>query len=127
MRTKHFAPAALLAFGLAAGSAWAQAPDIATGLAAVGGNVVGGGIATMTGSGDNAVITYSAGGAGAGGGGVAVLGQAGRLASFAGSDGEGSPRWTYGPPSGDAAGTGREAWVTGAGDDAQVVYGGRPR
>lgn len=125
MRTKHFAPAALLAFGLTAGAAWAQAPDTATGLVPAGGSVVGGGIATMTGSGDDALITYSA--AGAGGGGGAVPGQAGRLASFAGSDGEGKPRWAYASPSQGGAGTGREAWVTGAGDDAQVVYGPRRR
>jgi hypothetical protein len=48
------------------------------------------------------------------------LAQPGRLGRFAGSD-DGSPKFEYGPPAaGDA---GREAWVTGGGDDAQVVYG----
>jgi len=95
--------AALFAIG-AAGSAQAD------------GNIVGGGSATITGGGDNTQITYSLGGAG-GGGGSPV--QSGRLATFAGSDGDG-PRWNYGaPPDGNP---GRVAWMTGGGDDTQVVY-----
>jgi hypothetical protein len=46
--------------------------------------------------------------------------QARRSARFAGSAGDG-PRFEYGPPA--AADAGREAWVTGGGDDAQVTYG----
>jgi hypothetical protein len=97
--------AALFAIG-AAGSAQAQGI----------GNVVGGGSATITGGGDNAQITYSMGGAGGGGGSVV---QSGRLAAFAGTDGD-SPRFNYGaPPDGNP---GREAWMIGGGDDTQVLY-----
>ena len=96
--------AALFAIG-AAGSAQAD------------GNIVGGGSATITGGGDNTQITYSMGGAG-GGGGSPV--QSGRLVTFAGSDGDGGSRWNYGAsPDGNP---GREAWMTGGGDDTQVVY-----
>jgi hypothetical protein len=97
--------AALFAIG-AAGAAQAQ----------VAGNVVGGGGATITGGGDNTQITYSMGGAGAGSG---LIVQLGRLAAFAGSDGDG-PRVNYGaPPDGNP---GHEAWMIGGGDDTQVVY-----
>ena len=113
--TKRIALAALLASGLAAGAAHAQAPS------AWGGNVVGGGLAgTLLGGGDDAQVTYAQPGAGGGG---MHLAQPGRLGRFAGSDGSG-PKFEYGPPA--AAETGREAWVTGGGDDAQVTYG-RPR
>ena len=112
---KRIALAALLATGLAAGVAQAQATS--TG----GGNVVGGGLSgTLIGSGDNAQVVY--GQPGAGGGGMHLV-QAGRSARFAGSD-DGSPRFEYGPPA--ATETGREAWLSGGGDDAQVVYA-RPR
>jgi len=95
--------AALFAIG-AAGSAQAQ------------GNIVGGGSATITGGGDNTQITYSMVGAGGGGG---LIVQLGRLAAFAGSDGDG-PRLNYGaPPDGNP---GREAWMVGGGEDTQVVY-----
>ena len=98
--------AALFAIG-AAGAAQAQ----------VAGNVVGGGGATITGGGDNTQITYSMGGAG---GGSALVVQPGRLATFAGGDGDGGARWNYGaPPDGNP---GREAWMIGGGDDTQVVY-----
>ncbi len=112
--TKRIAAlAALLATGLAAGAAHAQAPST------WGGNVVGGGLAaTLQGGGDNAQVTYAQPGAGGGGG--MHLAQAGRTARFAGSDGSG-PKFEYGPPA--AADAGREAWVTGGGDDAQVTYG----
>ena len=86
------------------------------------GNVVGGGAgATISGGGDDMAITYSATGAGAGGG---ALTQAGRLARFAGTDGDGL-QVEYSapvPPAVPGAGTGREAWLVGGGDDAQVVY-----
>ena len=114
MTTKRIALAALLATGLAAGAAHAQAPS------AWDGNVVGGGLAgTLHGGGDNAQVTYARPGAG-GAGGMHLV-QTGRTARFAGSDGGGSPKFEYGPPA--AAEAGREAWVTGGGDDAQVVYG----
>ena len=116
MTTKRIALAALLATGLAAGAAHAQAPST------WGGNVVGGGLAgTLHGGGDNAQVTYARPGAGAGG---MHLAQAGRLGRFAGSD-DGSPKFEYGPPA--ASDAGREAWVTGGGDDAQVTYGRRAR
>ncbi len=115
MTTKRIALAALLATGLAAGAAHAQAPS------AWGGNVVGGGLAgTLQGGGADAQVTYAQPGAGGGG---MHLTQAGRLGRFVGSDG-GGPKFEYGPPA--AADAGREAWVTGGGDDAQVTYG-RPR
>ena len=97
--------ASLLAIGVAGG---VQAQGV--------GNIVGGGSATRTGGGDDTQITYSLGGAGAGGGSVV---QSGRLATFAGSDGD-SSLWTYGAaPDGSP---GREAGLTGGGDDTQVVY-----
>jgi len=101
----------------AAGAAQAQAPST------WGGNVVGGGLAgTLHGGGGNAQVTYARPGAGAGGGMHQV--QAGRTARFAGSDGSG-PKFEYGPPA--ASDAGREAWVSGGGDDAQVTYGRRAR
>jgi len=113
--TKRIALAALLATGLAAGAAQAQAPS------APGGDVVGGGLAaTLIGGGDNAQVVYGQPGAGGGG---AYLVQAGRLARFAGSDGDGM-QLEYAAPA--PAGAGREAWLTGGGGDAQVAYG-RPR
>ena len=81
------------------------------------GGVVGGGGATLSGGGDNMVITYSTGGAGAGSG---VLAQPGRLARFAGGQGEGGLQVEYlTPPPAD---TGRKAWLLGGGDNAEVVY-----
>ena len=81
------------------------------------GNIVGGGSATITGGGDNTQITYSTGGAG--GGGSSPV-QSGRLVTFAGSDGDGGPRWNYGAsPDGNP---GREAWMIGGGDNTQVSY-----
>ena len=85
------------------------------------GGVVGGGGATLSGGGDNMSITYSAGGAGAGGG---VLSQPGRLARFAGGQGEGGPGLEYLTPA--PADPGREAWLLGGGDNAEVGYN-RPR
>ncbi len=81
------------------------------------GNVVGGGGATLSGGGDDMRITYSTGGAGGGGGGV--LTQSGRLAGFAGTDGDGlQVAYLTAAP----ADTGREARLVGGGEDAQVVY-----
>ena len=110
--TKRTALAALLATGLAAGAAQAQAPFASDG------NIVGGGVgATLVGSGDNAQVVYGQLGAGDGG---TYLVQAGRLGRFVGSD-DGSPKFEYAAPA--ATDAGREAWVSGGGDDAQVVYG----
>ena len=81
------------------------------------GGVVGGGGATLSGGGDNMTITYSTGGAGAGSG---VLAQSGRLARFAGGQGEGGLQVEYLTPA--PADTGREAWLVGGGDSAEVVY-----
>ncbi len=85
--------------------------------AAEAGSVVGGGGATLSGGGDNMQITYSTGGAGSGGG---VLSQPGRLARFAGGQGEGGSQVEYLSPA--PADTGREAWLVGGGDNAEVVY-----
>ena len=95
----------LVALALAAGSAHAEA-----------GNVVGGGGATLSGGGDNMAIIYGAGGAGGGSG---VLTQSGRLAGFAGSHGDGQLVEYLAPA---PAGPGREAWMVGGGDNAEVVY-----
>ena len=56
--------ASLFALALAAGAAQAQAPRDGS-AAALDGNVVGGGIATLSGGSDDATVTYSTGGAGA--------------------------------------------------------------
>ncbi len=111
--TKRIAFAALLATGLAtAGAAQAQAPS------AGGGNVVGGGLgATILGGDDDRVILYSQPGAGVGGAGWS---QAGRIARFGGTHGDG-PQIEYVTPA--PAGPGREAWLNGGGDNAEVVYG----
>jgi hypothetical protein len=113
--------ASLVAIGVA-GAAQAQAPstfDIAG--QAPGrqvGNIEGGGSATLSGGGDNMTITYSAPGAGGGGGGV--LSQSGRFARFASTHGDGL-LVEYGAPAASAD-PGREAWLTGGGDNAEVVY-----
>ena len=80
------------------------------------GGVVGGGGATLSGGGDNMTITYSTGGAGGGG----VLTQSGRLARFAGGQGDGGLQVEYLTPA--PADPGREAWLVGGGDNADVVY-----
>ncbi len=108
--------ASLIALG-AAGAAQAQAPDT-NGLAApaTAGNAVGGGGATIVGGGDNTTILYSGAGAGPGG---AIQAQPPRLArarnGYAGLSVE------YLEP--ETASPGREAWLLGGGDNAQVVYG----
>jgi hypothetical protein len=114
-----FASLFALALALSAGAAHAQAPRDGT-AAALDGNVVGGGIATLSGGGDNAAITYGAGGAG---GGMAFHSQPGRSARFAGTDGDG-PQVEYPAPA--DTNPGREAWLLGGGDNAEVVYR-RPR
>ena len=101
---------------LATVAALAATPLVAA-RAAEAGNVVGGGAATISGGGDDMVITYSAGGAGGGGG---VLSQPGRIARFASGQGEGGPGLEYLTPA--PADPGREAWLLGGGDNAEVVY-----
>ena len=112
--------ASFLAIGIA-GAAQAQAPstfsitDHAPGQQV--GNVMGGGTgAELQGGGDDLVIRYNQ--PGAGGGGVGWE-QPGRFARFAGTHGDGLlvEYVTPGP-----AGTGREAWLTGGGDNAEVAY-----
>ncbi len=120
MTRSSTALASLLTLALAAGAAQAQAPRDG-GAAALDGNVVGGGIATLSGGGDDMTITYSAGGAGAGSG---VLSQSGRLARFGGTHGDGSLVEYLTPAV--PADPGREAWMLGGGDNAEVVYV-RPR
>ena len=115
-RTAAFA--SLFALALTAGAAQAQAPR--DGGSALDGNIVGGGIASLHGGGDDATVTYSAGGAG---GGMTFHAQPGRAARFAGTDGDG-PVVQYSAPA--DTNPGREAWLVGGGDDAQVVYS-RPR
>ncbi len=115
---KRTALASVFAVALAAGAAQAQAP--LDGSAATNGNVVGGGSATLSGGGDDMTITYSTGGAGGGSG--ALLSQAGRLAGFAGGHGDGQ-LVEYLTPA--PAGAGREAWLLGGGENAEVVYGRR--
>ncbi|CAA9227905.1 MAG: hypothetical protein AVDCRST_MAG08-924 [uncultured Acetobacteraceae bacterium] len=112
---RSFAFASLFALGLVAGAAQAQAPRDGS-AAALDGNVVGGGVATLSGGGDDATITYSAGGAG---GGMALHSQPGRAARFAGTDGDG-PVVQYSAPA--DTNPGREAWLLGGGDNAEVVY-----
>jgi hypothetical protein len=112
--------ASFLAIGIA-GAAQAQAPstfsitDHAPGQQV--GNFMGGGTcAELQGGGDDLVIRYNQ--PGAGGGGVGWE-QPGRFARFAGTHGDGLlvEYFTPGP-----AGTGREAWLTCGGDNAEVAY-----
>lgn len=112
---KRTALASLFALALAAGAAHAQAP-LDGSAAALAGNVVGGGVATITGGGEDRTITYSTGGAG---GGMTFHSQTGRAARFAGTQGDG-PQVEYGPPA--DTNPGREAWIVGGGDNAEVVY-----
>jgi hypothetical protein len=96
------------------GAARAQSGNLAA-LAPDAGNVVGGGGASLLGGGDDMVILYSPGGAGGGG----RMAQAGRSARFAPTSGEGAEVEYL-----DAApvGVGREAWLLGGSDNAEVVY-----
>ena len=104
--------ASLFALALAAGTAQAQAP--------LDGNVVGGGGATISGGGDDMTITYSIGGAG--GGGSTLRSQPGRLARPTGTPSGTGVEYLEPAPSDP----GREAWMLGGGDNAEVVYA-RPR
>ncbi len=81
---------------------------------------MGGGVAALSGGGDNATVTYSTGGAG---GGMTFHSQAGRAARFAGTQGDG-PVVEYTAPA--DTNPGRGAWLLGGGDNAEVVYS-RPR
>ncbi len=112
--------ASLLAIGIA-GSAQAQAPSTfniagqAPGQQV--GNIVGGGTgAELQGGGDDLVIRYNQ--PGAGGGGVGWE-QPGPFARFASTHGDGLlvEYFTQGP-----AGMSREGWLTGGGDNTEVVY-----
>lgn len=114
---KRIALAALLITG----TAHAQAPSLGEIAMAAGGGIVGGGrFATIEGSGDDLVIRYSQPGAGLGG---PDLSRVGRSTRFAGSDGDG-PTFEATTPA--PAGVGREAWLSGSGDEARVTYV-RPR
>ena len=110
------------AFASLATVAALAATPLAAARAAEAGNVVGGGTATISGGGDDVVITYSAGGAGGGGGGGGGggLSQPGRIARFASGQGEGGPGLEYLTPA--PVDPGREAWLLGGGDNAEVVY-----
>ena len=79
------------------------------------GNVVGGGGASLSGGGDDRIINRDVAGAGGG----SSFEQPGRIATFAGNSGD-SPSWTYATPV--AGAPGREAWLVGGSDDAQVTY-----
>jgi hypothetical protein len=115
LRNALFASVIALA-AAGAGATQAQAPDT-TGLAVpAAGNAVGGAVATIVGGGDNLVVLYSGGGAGPGG---AVQTQAPRLARA--RNGYGGVSVDYLEP--ETAPPGREAWMVGGGDNAQVVYG----
>jgi hypothetical protein len=113
--------ASLVAIGLA-GTAQAQAPsslNIAGHAPAQAvGNIVGGGNgATIFGGANDMTIQYAQPGAGGGGAGWGTAGLVGR---FANTQGDGL-QVEYGAPTAPAR-AGREAWLTGGGDDAQVVY-----
>ena len=78
---------------------------------------MGGGTgAELQGGGDDLVIRYNQ--PGAGGGGVGWE-QPGRFARFASAHGDGL-QVEYSTPG--PAGMGREAWLTGGGDNAEVAY-----
>jgi hypothetical protein len=81
-------------------------------------SVVGGGSATITGGGDDMTITYSTGGAG---GGMTFHVQPGRLARPTGTPTGTGVEYLEPAPSAP----GREAWLLGGGDNAEVVYGRR--
>lgn len=102
------------ALATAPGPAYAQA-SLSGDTLMQAGNIVGGRYATMSGSGDDSVITYSTGGAGGGAQSV----QLGRSARLLGGDGDG-PQVAYLTPA--SVTIGREAWLTGGGDDAQLLY-----
>jgi hypothetical protein len=115
-RNALFASVIALGAAGAAGAAHAQAPDVSTGhVPAAAGNVVGGGVASIAGGGEDRVITYADVGAGAG---QTVLAQPPRLARARNINGSLSVEYLQ--P--ETARPGREAWLVGGGDEAQVVY-----
>ncbi len=119
---KHITFATLLAAGLLAGAAQAQgigAKDIPGPPPAAAENVMGGGGAVISGGGDNMVITRSGGGGGAG----RILAQVPRLARAQNTT-TGGISVEYLET--ERAPAGAEAWMTGGGDNAEVVYV-RPR
>jgi len=98
---------------LAAAPALAQAPSILAYPST--GNVVGGGGASLNGGGTDSTITYSSSGAGGG----ASYGQRGRMTLFdIATDDDFTASWMVPGPSSP----GREARLSGGGDDAQVSY-----
>jgi len=121
MLTSKTIVASLVALGIG-GTAQAQAPnslDIAGHAPArTVGNIVGGGNgARILGGADDMLIQYAQPGAGGGGAGWGTVGLVGR---FARTQGDGL-QVEYGAPTA-AARAGREAWLTGGGDNARVVY-----
>ena len=115
-RSTTFASLTILSALVAApATVLAQAPMNGTVPLAQVGDVVGGGGASLSGGGDDRIITRSSAGAG----GSSSFEQPGRIGTFAGNSG-GSPSWTYAAPV--AGASGREAWLLGGGDDAQVTY-----
>lgn len=118
-RSTALASLATLA-ALAASPLAAQPPSVAGYVTPDAGNVVGGGAATLLGGGDDMVILYSPGGAGGGGADHAQPGRTARLTT----DGDGAQvEYLDAAPTG--AGHGREAWLSGGGDNAEVVYAPR--
>jgi hypothetical protein len=111
IQTVRLFGAAALALGLT-GAALAHS----NGMPGVPGNIVGGGNATLSGGGEDMTITYSRGGAGGGGG---IMAQAGRPARFGSPSGDGL-EVEY--PAALLAGPSREAWLTGGGENTEVVY-----
>jgi len=83
------------------------------------GNVVGGGVAWMSGGSDNLVIIY--GDAGAGEGGAALRLLQGRSARLVGNGGDG-PDVEYLEPAPPQKG--RWALMNGGGEDREIVYSG---
>jgi hypothetical protein len=120
---KRTAITTALALAAMLSAAWAPTSTFAAerlaGHEAGGGNIVGGSQgAALVGGGDDMVILYATPGAGGGAG----WSQAGRTARFAATDGDGPQvEYTAAAP----ARTGREAWLVGGGDEAQVVYSPR--
>jgi hypothetical protein len=107
--------AALVAVAAVSSAAAAQEMIDATGVLAPRlSNIVGGGSATVVGSGDDMVIEYSRGGAGGA--------SPARPGPIARSDGDRRRRRDDPAAATDPAGTSREGWLSGAGDDAQVTY-----
>ena len=112
IQTVRFFGIAALALGVAAGAVQAQSQN---GMSGVPGNIVGGGSATISGGGEDMTITYGSSGAGGGG----IMAQASRQARFASPSGDGQ-ELEY--PAALPAGPGREAWLSGGGENTEVVY-----